>query len=125
MHQDVVEYAPEGVLDRSAACSGNLYCFADGYAKAALVLRVLRQDAAARVGEVAGTGMDGGAVGFHHVATVGLLLIANFDHENFDVHTEVGTSQCQGRSPLPGACLSRDLLDAGLLVIVDLGDGGV
>src|SRR2546421_11814761 len=121
----MVEYAPEGVLDRSAACSGDLYCFADGYAKAALIIRVLRQDAAARVGEVAGAGMDGGPVGFHHVAAVGLLLIANFDHEDFDVHAEVGTSQCQGGSPLPGARLSRSLLDARFLVILDLGHSGV
>src|SRR5256886_11839515 len=96
----MVEYAPEGVLDRSAACSSDLYCFADGYAKAALIIRVLRQDAAARAGVVAGAGMDAGPVGFHHVAAVGHPLIDNFFHDDFDVHTEHGTSPTQGGSSL-------------------------
>ena len=105
VQQYVVEHAAQRILGCSTAGGGNLYRFTDGDAKAALVIRVFCQDAAARVGEIAGAGVDSGAVGFHHIAAIRLLLIADFDHEDFDFYAEVGASQRQSRSPLPGARL--------------------
>ncbi len=65
------------------------------------------------------------SIGVHQRLAVGLLFIAELDHEDFAIQAELGTSKCQGGSPLAGAGFGHDFLRAFHHVVVSLGQSRV
>ena len=61
----------------------------------------------------------------HQVAAIGLLLIADPHHVDFDLQIEKRSRQSQSRAPLSGPCLRGEPPNPGLFVVVGLGHGGV
>ena len=86
---------------------------------------MLGQDLPAHGGGVGGGGGDGGAVGPHHFPAEGLLLVGDLDHVDLAVQAQIGAGHGEGRAPLTGAGLGGHALQALLLGVVGLGDGGV
>ena len=80
---------------------------------------------AAGLGELGGAAVDGRSPGLHHRPAVGLLVVADPDHEHLALHVEQPAGQRQRRAPLAGAGLGGQLLHALALVEVGLRDGGV
>src|SRR5260370_5615778 len=64
-------------------------------------------------------------IGFHQVTAIGLLLVTDLHHENFDFHAEERARHRQRRPPLPSSRLGRELLDTFLLVVEGLSHGGI
>ena len=69
--------------------------------------------------------MDGRAPGLHHRPAVGLLVVADADHEHLALEVEQLAGERQRRAPLAGAGLGGELAHALALVVVGLRDGGV
>ena len=65
------------------------------------------------------------AVGAHDLAAKGLLLIAALDHIHLAVQTEVAAGHGKRGAPLSGTGFGSHTLQALLLGIVGLGDGGI
>ena len=124
VQQHVVEHAAERVFG-IVVRGGHFHRLTDGDAQAAHVVRIAFQDGAARVGEVGGAGVHRCAERFHHVAAVGLLFVADLDHEDFDLDAEERPGHCQRRTPLPRAGLGGDLADAFFAVVEKLCHGGI
>jgi len=124
MQQDVVEHTAQAVLGVGVP-GGDLHRLADGNAQAAGAVGVLRQDVAPGVGQGGGAGVNLRAEAFHQDAAVGLLVVADLDHEDLDLDPEHGPGHRQRRSPLACAGFGGDLADAFLAVVVGLGDGRV
>src|SRR5260370_37634925 len=64
-------------------------------------------------------------IGFHQVTAIGLLLVTDLHHENFDFHVEERARHRQRRPPLPSSRLGREFLDPFLLVVEGLSHGGI
>ena len=94
VHQYMVKHTSQRVLGRTAALGSNFYRLTDRDTQATHILRVLRQDAASCVRQVSRAGMHGRAIGFHQITAIGLLLVADFHHENFDFHVEKCARHC-------------------------------
>ena len=103
--------------------------FFDGFrnrqAERALIVRIGRQRGAPRFGHVRRAGEDFRSPGLHHRATIGFLAVADLDHIDAHVETEHLPGQRHRTAPLAGAGFGGDALDAGLLVVIRLGHGGV
>ena len=69
--------------------------------------------------------MHGRAPGLHHRPPVGLLVVADPDHEHLALEVEQPAGERQRGAPLAGAGLGGELADPLALVVVGLGDGGV
>ena len=95
MHQDVIKDTAQRIFGGATAHRCHFYCLADGDAQAAHILRVLCQDAAPGIGEIGGTGMNRSSEGFHQIPAVRFLLVADLDHEDFDIHVEERARHCQ------------------------------
>ena len=125
VQHDVVQHAAERVLGVVAG-DGRLDRLADGDAQAAGAIR----DPAARICRPAlvsseGLGVDLGAPDVHHRAAVGLLLVADLDHEDLALHVEQRAGEGQRGAPLAGPGLGGQAVDAFHLVVVRLGHGRV
>jgi hypothetical protein len=99
--------------------------FADGQTEASGGLRVFSQSIAAGFSIGAGAGYTFGSPGFHHYTAIGFLIIADFNHVNFQLNFEHGTGQCQSAPPLSGTGFGSDSVDTLFLIVISLGDGGV
>ena len=104
---------------------GNFHRLGDGAAQGAGGSGMLRENLSSHIGGVGRRGCHGGAVGAHDLTPEGLLLIADLYHVNLAVQAEVGAGHGEGRAPLAGAGLGGDALEALLLCVVGLGDGGI
>jgi hypothetical protein len=80
---------------------------------------------AAGVGEVRRAAVNGGPPGLDHRPAVGLLVVADPDHEDLALQLEQAAGQRQRRAPLPGPGLGGELSHALALVVVGLRDRGV
>ena len=83
--------------------------------------RVLGQVAAARLGEVRWGTVDRCPERLHHQPPVGLLVVARSHLPDLALQAEQRARKRQGRSPLAGPGLRRQLPDPGLGVVVGLG----
>ena len=124
MEQHLVEHAAQHVAVPRHG-HGRLHRLADGAAQAPGGAGELRQDLPAHIGRLGGGGGDGGAVDLHDLPAEGLLLIGALDHEDPAVQPQVPAGHGQGGAPLARAGLGGDALEALLLGVVGLGDGGV
>ena len=92
--------------------------------------RILRPTSVVSEGEGVTCGVGGGrgdlrAVGAHDLAAEGLLLVADLDHVDLAVQAQVGAGHGQGGAPLAGAGLGGHALEALVLGVEGLGDGGI
>ena len=97
----------------------------DGNAQGAVVFRVLGQQAAAIFRAVGRAGKDLCAESLHVDAAVGLLVVRDLDHVNFQVHAEEIAGHGQRSAPLAGPGLGGDGFRPGDLVVKSLRDGGI
>jgi hypothetical protein len=65
------------------------------------------------------------AIGLHQRAPVGLLIVGDLDHVDFDFEAEQRPGEGKRRAPLPCPGLGRKLRDALFLIVESLGDGGI
>jgi hypothetical protein len=77
------------------------------------------------IGLVDRRGDDLRAPGLHHHAPVGFLLVRGAHHVDLALESEQGTGEAESASPLPGACLGREPLNAFRLVVERLWHGRV
>ena len=124
MQQHLIEHAPEHVAVAGVR-RGDLYGLADGAAERAGRAGVLGEDLLADLRLHRGAGRDGRAVGAHHLAAEGLLLIGALDHKHLAVQPQIRAGHGQRCAPLAGAGLGRDALEALLLGVIRLRDGAV
>ena len=124
VQQHLIQHAAQHVAVALAG-GGGLHGLADGAAQRAGGAGELGQDLAAYLGGVGGGGGDVGAVGTHDLAAEGLLLIGALHHEHAAVQSQIGAGHAERRAPLTGAGLGGHALQALLLGVVGLGDGGV
>ncbi len=124
MEQHVVEDAADGVVGFGIFRS-HLDGFGYGDAEAAGGVGVPVEDAPSGFGQFAGGGNDVGSPRVHHEFAVGLLVITDFDHEDFEVYAEVAGGKAQGGTPLSSAGFGGEVFDALAMVVVCLRDGGV
>ena len=124
MQQHLIEHAAEHVAVARGR-GGDLDGLADRAAERAGRAGVLGEDAPADLRLRGRARRHGRAVGAHHLAAEGLLLIRALDHVDLAVETQIGAGHRQRRAPLTGAGLGRDAAQPLLLGIVRLRDGGV
>ena len=107
-------------------CAGShFHRFGDGAAQRTGGSRIFLQDLTSDSGSVRGRRRHFRAVGAHHFPAEGLLLVADFDHVDLAVQTQISTGHGQGGTPLAGAGLGSDTLQALFFGIIGLSDGGV
>ena len=99
--------------------------FRDGAAEGTGGAGVLGEDLPADLSGVGRGGDDRSAVGAHDFAAERFLLIGDLDHVDLAVEAEVRTRHGEGRAPLAGTGLGRDALEALVLGVVGLCNGGV
>ena len=124
VQHDVVEHAAQRVL-RVVVRGGVLDGLRDGDAERAGRVGVFLQDVAAGLGEVRRAGVDLRAVGLHHHAPVGLLVVADAHHVDGALEAHEPAREREGGAPLACPGLGRQAPDALLAVVVRLRDGGV
>ena len=124
VQQHLIEHAAEHVAVAGSR-GGDLDSLADRAAERAGRAGVLGEDAPADLRLRGRARRHGRAVGAHHLAAEGLLLIRALDHVDFAVETQIGAGHRQSRAPLAGAGLGRDAAQPLLLGVVRLRDGGV
>ena len=124
MQQHLIEHAAQHITIPLAS-GGGLHGLTDGAAQRTSGVRELGQNLAAYLGGVGGRGSHIGAVGPHDLAAERLLLIGALDHEHLAVQIQIGASHAQRGTPLAGAGFGGDALEALLLGVVGLRDGGV
>ena len=124
MQQHLVKDAAQHIAVAGLA-GGGFHCLGNGTAQGAGGTRVLLQNGPAYAGGIGGGGGDGGAVGPHDLPPERLLLVADLHHVDLAVQPQVGTGHGEGSTPLAGAGLSGDALEALVLGVVSLGDGAV
>ncbi len=83
------------------------------------------QDRPAGIGFVARARDAFRAIGLHQRPPVGLLVVGDLDHVDFDFEAEQRAGEGERRAPLSRARLGRELRHALFLVVEGLGDGGV
>ena len=125
VHQDVVEHRAERVL-RVLARRGRFDGLGDRDAEAARS----SPGCSARIARPALVSSDGLATTRPpnvsiSAAPVRLLVVRHPDHADVDLEAEDPAREGERRAPLTGARLGREALDALLLVVVRLRDGGV
>ena len=121
---DMIQHAAEGIVGVGMA-GGIFNRLRDGDSQAAEAIRIMGQDRAAGIGEFGRRRDHLRPPQLHHALAVRLLAAGNLDHIDGAFQTEHGTGQGQRTAPLAGAGLGCQAADAGLLVIVGLGDGRV
>ena len=119
VQQHMVEHRAQGVFGAGRRYRG-FHRLGNGDAEAALVVRIGRQDVAAGLGLVGRAGNHFATEGLHHQAAIGLLVVADLDHENFDRQAEHLAGKGERRSPLSGAGFRHQALGAGDLVEIGL-----
>ena len=124
VQQHLIQHAAQHIAIALAG-GGGLHSLADGAAQRAGGAGELSQNLAAHLGGVGGRGGHVGAVGAHDLAAEGLLLIGALHHEHAAVQSQIGAGHAERRAPLTGAGLGGNALQALLLGIVGLRDGGV
>ena len=124
VQQHVVEHRAQRVLG-VVALHGQFHGFGDGDAQAAGVVGALREHAAAVLGFGGRRGQAARAIGFHHGAAVGLLVVRHAHLEHQHLQIEQRARERQRGAPLARAGLGGQALDAGLLVVESLRDRGV
>src|ERR1035437_224309 len=97
----------------------------DGDAETSRRVRLTREHTAAELGLIGRGGEDLGAPRLHECTPVRLLLVRDLDHVDHDLESEQTAGERERRSPLPGAGLRGQALDALLGVVVGLRDRGV
>ena len=120
----MIQYAAQGVLG-IVTLQRPLNGLADGDAQAAGTVGTGLEHGPPRGGLIAGAGDAGRAECFHEGAPIGLLVIADLDHEHFDLQPEQRSGQRQRRAPLARAGFRGDALYALFLRVEGLGHGGV
>ena len=120
----LIEYAPEDI-----AVAGGRNChfdrFGDGAAERASGSRMCRQDLPPHLRGLGWGGYHRCAVGAHHLTAEGLLLIAHLDHVHLAVQAEIAAGHGKRGAPLARSGLCSDALQALLLCIISLGNGGI
>ena len=124
VHQHVVEHAAEGVVGRRVL-RRHLDRLADRDAEAAGAVRVLGEDRAAGVRQVARARVHGAAEGLDHGAAVGLLVVRRAHLPDLALDVVLRARERQRGAPLARAGLGGELLDAHLGVVERLRHRGV
>ena len=124
MEQHLIENAAQNVSVALGAHS-DLNGLTDGAAEASGGAGMLSQDLLADVGGLGGGGGHACAVDSHDLTAEGLLLIGDLDHVDLAVQIEVGARHGQRGAPLTCAGLGGDALEALLLCVISLSDGGI
>ena len=104
---------------------GRFHGLGDRAAETARGAGELRKDAASGLGRFRRRRRDGRAVGAHDLAAERLLFVGALHHVDVAVEAEERAGHGERRAPLPRAGLGRDALQALLLRVVSLRDGGV
>ena len=124
MHQHVVEHAAERIFG-VVALRGDLHRLGNRDAQAAGRIGMRSEDRAPRIRLRARARHAFSAVSLHQRAAVGLLIVRDSDHEDFNFKAEMRARERERRAPLAGPRLGRKLLHPFRLVVVGLRDGGV
>ena len=127
VQQHVVEHAAQAVAGLAGRVGdGGLDGLADGDAQASRACRASWPGCRGRPwSRVRGAGDARGAPGLHHQLAEGLLVEADAHHEDLALQADQRAGEGQGAAPLAGAGLGGQPLDAELLVVPGLRDGGV
>ena len=120
----MIEHRPERVIGVGTG-RGFLDGFRNRQPKRAHIAGITAQRIAPGLRHRRRTGEHLRSPGLHHRPPVRLLLVADLDHEHPHVDTKHLPCQRHRATPLPGAGLGRDALDAGLLVVVRLRHRGI
>src|SRR5215211_1715359 len=86
---------------------------------------MLLEDVPTRLRQIRRARVDLGAVGLHHDAPVGLLVVADAHHVDRALQAQDPAGEGQGGAPLARAGLGGEAPHALLAVVVGLRDGGV
>src|SRR5215216_4633961 len=86
---------------------------------------MLLEDIATRLRHIRRARVDLGAVGLHHDAPIGLLVVADAHHVDRALQAQDPAGEGQGGAPLSGPRLGGEAPDALLAVVVRLRDGGI
>src|SRR5215208_1380980 len=86
---------------------------------------MLIEDVAACLREFRRARVDLRAVGLHHDAPVGLLVVTDADQVDRAIEAHHAAGEGQGRAPLASSGLCGQAPDALLAIVVSLGDSGV
>ena len=124
MHQHVIEHAAQRIFG-VGVLSRDFHRLRDRDAEAARRIRMRLEDRLAGVGLVARACDAFRAVGLHQRSPVGLLIVGDPDHVDFDFEAEQRAGEGERRAPLPRAGLGRELGHALFLVVKSLRHGGV
>ena len=119
VQQHMVQHRTERVIGVGAR-GRFFHRLGDGNTQAALVFRVVGQDAAAGLGKVGRAGEHFGAPGLHHRATEWFLLVRHLHHVDANLHVEHLSGQRQAATPLACTGLGGQPVDAGHFVVIGL-----
>ncbi len=124
VHQHVVEHAAQRVVGRRVL-RRDLDRLADRDAQRPGRVGVLGEDGAPGRRQLRGTGVHGAAERLDHHPPVGLLVVGRAHLPDLAGQAVLRAGERQGRAPLPGSGLGRELRDAGLGVVERLRHRGV
>src|SRR4030042_4212017 len=122
----MVQDTPEGIaMLASGIRDRGLDRLTDGDSQAARSIRHFRKDIPSGLGLLTGAGDAVSAPDLHHEFAKGLLIEADSNHEYFAFESQEVAGEGERAAPLSGAGLGRNLLDAHMLVVPNLGNGRV
>ena len=121
----VIQHASQAVARVFRTAQSHLHGLGNGQPEASRTVRIALQRRTARFGQRRGRRHALRAPRVHHQAAVGLLVVADLDHEYLEVDAEVLGREGDRRAPLSGAGLGGQVLDALFVVVVGLRHGGV
>ena len=124
VEQHVVQHAAECVSSLRIR-DGRAYGLGDRDAKTSRMIRILDEQRAAVVGDVAGTRVHGRPVHLHHDPAIRLRNVRGGNLPDLAFDPVLRCRECQRCSPLTGTGLGRQLRDALLMVVVRLRHRGV
>ena len=124
MEEHLVQHGTQDVAV-TRLLHGGFDGFGDGAAEASGGAREFGVNLLADVGRHGRGRSHRGAVGAHHFAAERLLFVGNLHHVHLAVNTEEGRSHGKGGTPLACTRFGGHALEALLLGVVGLRDGGV
>jgi len=121
----MVQHASQAVARVFRTAQSHLHGLGNGQPEASRTVRIALQRRTARFGQRRGRRHALRAPRVHHQAAVGLLVVADLDHEYLAGRCRSAGREGDRRAPLSGAGLGGQVLDALFVVVVGLRHGGV
>ena len=125
VEQHVVQDAAQAVARIFGAAERHLNGLRNGEPEASRAVGIAGEGGASRLGDRRGRSHTLGPPGVHHQTAIGFLVVADADHEDLEVDSEVLRSEGDRGAPLSGSGFGGQVFDALFVVVVGLRHGGI